>query len=253
MRRISGFCGVRHRASAGVRSNAMGATLIRNAPSHLRRVGRETTFEVLREQIWWKKWFLGLSCELNALPEVRPAAFDLRMVPAKLSEFDGFEHELRSARGRDYVELLLREQLRKAAVETLFVGAVDGVPAYVQWLIRPSDQHLIHAQTPGHPQLAADEVLLEGAYTFDGFRRMGAMADGMAQLLVVARDEGMRRAFTYVPANNIPSLRGCAAVGFDVDHSRWSIRRLGRRRTEMRVLDDDARAVWVAAVKPRSA
>jgi RimJ/RimL family protein N-acetyltransferase len=232
----------------------MSTALIRGAPAHLRRVGRETTLSVLREQIWWKKCFLGLSCELDALPEVRPAAFELRMVPTPLSDFHGFERELGSARGRDYVELLLREQLREAGVETLFVGAVDGAPAYVQWLVRPSDQELIHAHSPGrYARLADDEVLLEGAYTFETFRRMGAMADGMAQLLAVARNEGMRRAITYVASDNIPSLRGCAAVGFDVDHSRWSIRRLGRRRTEMRPLDDDARSAWDSAVKPRSA
>jgi hypothetical protein len=228
--------------------------LIRDARSHLRHIGRDTTFSVLREQIWWTKCFLGLSCELDALPDVRPAAFELRMVPTPLSEFRGFEQELDSARGRDYVELLLREQLREAGVETLFVGAVDGAPAYVQWLVRPSDQERIHLHSPGrYSKLAEDEVLLEGAYTFDAFRRMGAMADGMAQLLAVARSEGMRRAITYVTSDNIPSLRGCAAVGFDVDHSRWSVRRLGRRRTEMRPLDDDARSAWESAVKPRSA
>ena len=44
------------------------------------------------------------------------------------------------------------------------------------------------------------------------------MADGMSQLLASARDAGDLKAYTYVDEGNIPSLRGCANVGFEPDH-----------------------------------
>ena len=42
-----------------------------------------------------------------------------------------------------------------------------GSPAYVQWLISPQNQHLLHGHQPKrYPTLVSDEVLLEGAYMF---------------------------------------------------------------------------------------
>ena len=90
---------------------------------------------------------------------------------------------------------------------------------YAQWLIRAEDQDLLHRHAPGRfNHLEPDEVLLEGAFTFAAFRSMGAMADGMAQLLRIAAGEGATSALTYVAIDNVPSLRGCANVKFDLDH-----------------------------------
>jgi hypothetical protein len=73
---------------------------------------------------------------------------------------------------------------------------------------------------------------------------MGAMADGMAQLLRIAAAEGATSALTYVAIDNVPSLRGCANVGFDLDHVRVSVRRLGRRRGFTHNPDADASLAW---------
>jgi hypothetical protein len=218
------------------------------APAHARNAGYRTTLSVLGEQLWWTKLFLGLRCDLGNLPDVRPAKIPLTMEPRSAREFHGFADELQGSHGNDYVELLLRVGLCNAGVQTLYVAESDGRPAYAQWLIRHRDQELIHVHAPGrYEQLAEDEVLLEGAYTFTAFRRMGAMGDGMAQLLRIAQAEGASSAITYVGAENVASLRGCANVGFDLDHARWSIRRLGHRRSVMRGVDERARAAWTSA------
>jgi len=86
------------------------------------------------------------------------------------------------------------------------------------------------------------------AYTFMNFRRLGAMADGMRQLLVQSRDAGDRRVFTYVAEDNVPSLRGCANVGFILDHLRYDRRRLGVRRVRRVPPDAASKARWAAAV-----
>ena len=85
-------------------------------------------------------------------------------------------------------------------VQTLYVAdADDGRPVYAQWLVRRPDQSRLQAETPdAHDALAEGEILLEGAYTFVAFRGVGAMADGMGQLLRIARDEGAVAAITYV-------------------------------------------------------
>ena len=106
----------------------------------------------------------------------------------------------------------------------------------------------LHAHAPSrYPHLGEGEVILEGAYTFTAFRQLGAMRDGMAQLLRIAAAEGANSALTYVEAHNVPSLRGCADVGFRPDHVRASIRRLGRRTGTTRQLEDDERLLWSRA------
>lgn len=73
-------------------------------------------------------------------------------------------------------------------------------------------------------------MLLEGAYAFTAYRRMGAMVDGAWQVLARARDEGARSGLTYVAVDNPASLRGCSAIGFELDHMSRNDRRLGLRR-----------------------
>jgi hypothetical protein len=71
----------------------------------------------------------------------------------------------------------------------------------------------------------------------------------MSQLLERARDAGDRTVFTYVSQENIPSLRGCARVGFVPDHLRRDVRRLGLRRTRRVPLDPSSGGRWAAAVE----
>ena len=112
-----------------------------------------------------------------------------------------------------------------------------------------ADQARLHRSTGGlFPPLADGEVLVEGAYTFIAFRKQGAMADGMNQLLATARSEGAHSAITYVTDDNVPSLRGCANAGFELDHVRVTTRRLGRRASRRAPLDASARAAWEKAL-----
>ena len=224
-----------------------------NPITFVRHVGPALTLRTIVEQGWYTKLFLGLRADLSELPDVRPAKEPIRMEQRDPRSFDGFRRELAKVDGNDYVEVLYRVWSCNAGVQRLYAADVDAEPAYAQWLVRHRDQHLIDEHIPGrYRPLADDEVLLEGAYTFAAFRRMGMMADGMAQLLRIARDEGANAAITYVGADNPPSLRGCASVGFRLDHVRQSERRLTRRRSVLGGPDGDARAIWAAATAPRS-
>jgi hypothetical protein len=215
------------------------------APRHFHKLGFASSVGLLSEQVWWTKTFLGLRCNLARLPRVRMAKVPIRMEPTSTSLFRGFDQELPRCRGTSYVELLVRKDLCDSGVQELYVAHSDAKPAYAQWLIRPADQDLLHRHAPGRfDHLEPDEVLLEGAFTFEAFRRMGAMVDGMAQLLRIAAEEGATSALTYVAIDNLPSLRGCANVGFDLDHVRVSVRRLGRRRSFKHDPDADASLAW---------
>jgi hypothetical protein len=224
-----------------------------NPIEFVRRVGPAATVRALAEQGWHTKLFYGLRADLSALPEVRPAKVPITMTARDPATFHGFDEELKRVEGVDYVEVCFRILSCRAGVRELYVAdGPDGQPAYAQWLVRPADQDVIHEHSPGrYPRLETHEVLLEGAYTFRDSRRMGMMADGMAQLLRIARDEGFTSALTYVGADNVASLRGCANVGFVLDHVRHNERRLARRRSVVTPADGSAAEEWEAAIAPR--
>lgn len=228
--------------------------LARNSSAVLalaRHAGWQTAAHKATEQVWGSRVYFALRCDLERLPPQRPSALALDMAPRDCSTFDALDHELPRTHGTDYLEVLLRLWLCEAGIRELFVGdGPDGQPAYCQWLVRQRDQWRLHDHAPGrYPVLRADEVLLEGAYTFSAYRRRGAMADGMWQLLARAQDEGARAAITYVADDNRASLRGCAAVGFELDHVSRNDRRLGLHRSVLLPVDATARQSWDASTE----
>jgi RimJ/RimL family protein N-acetyltransferase len=202
----------------------------------------------LREEFTGSE-YLGLRCDLTALPDVRRAKLPLTMTPRSARQFGGFDAELRRVTGRSYIDVFVRQAACERGIDTLFVADDQGDPGYAQWLITPANQDALHAFQPErYSRLADDEVLLEWAYTFVRFRRLGLMTDGMHQLLVTARDEGYASAVTYVGAENVGSLRGCANVGFVLDHVRRNTRRLGRAVTSVSSPSEEHQQMWNAAV-----
>lgn len=94
--------------------------------------------------------------------------------------------------------------------------AVDerhGTPCYMQWLLGPSQNGLI-ASLGGFPPLAADEALLENAFTPVGHRGLGIMPAAMALIAERASQFGARHVLTFVDEGNIASLKGCQRAGF---------------------------------------
>jgi hypothetical protein len=151
------------------------------------------------------------------------------------------------------VEVSGRQEFCDGGIKSLY-GSVDesGNPIYAQWLDCGDDQEALHSLKGDlFPKLGERDALLEGAYTFVSARGKGAMADGMAQLLAEARGAGDRRAYTYVAEGNIPSLRGCANVGFEPDHLRLVVSRFGIRRIKQLPVDAASQATWDKAVAPR--
>ena len=94
--------------------------------------------------------------------------------------------------------------------------AIDGrseTPCYVQWLFGARDNDFIH-KLGGFPPLAADEALLENAYTPPAYRGLGIMSAAMALIAKRAADFGARYVLTFVGEDNIASLKGCQRAGF---------------------------------------
>ena len=209
---------------------------------------------VLRRRLWSESMWFGLECrDPTGAPAPRPAGIPVAMVAQDSRSFRGFHDELPAVSGDAAIEVRSRMRMCEAGVQGLYVAfSEDGRPIYAQWLVRPEAQAELHEVTKLFPQLDPGEGLLEGAYTFVAFRKLGAMSDGMHQLLAVAAQCSMARCFTYVTAGNVASLRGCANAGFTAGHVRVGRARIGLRRYSSRPLEPAERAVWDKAVAPKA-
>ena len=212
--------------------------------------GGQVVARKARQQVWSRRRLFGLRCDLQSLPPVRPAKFKVSMVPCSMAPAEFFEEELKDASGVDFLDVFIRRRMHQAGVKTLYwTQGPDGTPAYVQWLIAAANQERLHEFSPRrYPILSSSEsVILEGAYTFVKHRRSGVMADGMGQLLRIASMQGAKQAFTYVGDDNDASLKGCARVGFVLDHVRINSRTAGFFRSAVRSVDASSRRMWTEA------
>jgi hypothetical protein len=214
----------------------------------IRRLRLQGLLGRLGDDLWSVKCFYELRCDLrHELPQVERAKIPIEMQPLEARAFKGFSDELKRCDGSNYLKVLLRTWYCRAGLGTLYVAFQGDAPVYAQWLSAPDEQRRIPWFLPGRfPALHRGEVLLEGAYTFNEYRRLGLMRDGMAQLLEVARGRGASAVITYVAVDNIPSLRGCADVGFVPNRVRVSTRRIVRW-TSNHPVDDEHRRLWEAA------
>jgi len=203
------------------------------------------------QQVWLNKTFLGLRCDLRtALQLPAPAA----KIPVDMQPWaggDAFAAEAALVQDEDALEVYARQKMLAAGIQTAYVSlGPGGAPAYIQWLVSAATQAPIHALYEGRYRraLAPGEFLLEGAYTFTQHRGQGTMAAAQHQLLQKAAAAGGHTIFTYVASDNIPSLRGCAKVGFVADHVRVDHRRMRQMHSEFLDLTPGYQAQWDAAV-----
>jgi hypothetical protein len=229
---------------------------VRDWATAIREMGPKGIADTLRVRAWSESREFGLACEANGAPEPARRA----KVPVVMQPMDGavgvahFTAELDRVNGDEHRDVHNRVRMCANGVRTLYMSLdPQGEAIYAQWLVAPGEETPLQQTIPNQfPTLPEGEWLVEGAYTFMNFRRMGAMGDGMHQLLMTARDAGGRRVITYVGEENLASLRGCANAGFTLDHVRVTRHRFNVRRARWRKPDAEAQAVWAKAVAPRS-
>ncbi len=128
--------------------------------------------------------------------------------------------EIRPIRDSDIPEILRarpgRLLILRANIPTCYLAVTaSGEIAYMQWLIARSDLDRFKPFFDGElKDLTEDEVLLEFAYTFEGFRGQKIMGAAMAAIAEKGLLSGARFAITFVQKDNLAALKGCAAAGF---------------------------------------
>jgi hypothetical protein len=120
---------------------------------------------------------------------------------------------------------LAQQRLLQSDLRTCYVAiGPDGKLCFMQWLIHSTDNDRLRAVFGNlYPTLAPDEALLEGAFTPDTSRGLGA------QIAERAAGVGARWVITFVDEGNVASVKGCARAGFSAYVKRHERFRLFRR------------------------
>jgi len=102
-----------------------------------------------------------------------------------------------------------------AGLPTCWV-AVDpeGKVCFMAWLLTARDNDLIRERWKGmFPSLQPDEAMVEGIHTAETHRGLGIMPGATNQMMVQAREFGIRYSIGFILGENSASLRGAEKHG----------------------------------------
>jgi RimJ/RimL family protein N-acetyltransferase len=207
----------------------------------------------LRRRFHSDRVHYGLRRDLAEPFEAPLAKIPLTIRPLRQSDVPsllGMDTRHMSERG-PYVRMH-RLDFSREGIGQCYVAATDGdEPCYMQWLMasreNPQIARYFHSI---FPMLAADEALLEYAFTPEAYQGKGIMPAAMARIAEKAADLGARRVITFVDRENVPALKGCQRSGFRpylLRHDRW---RLFRRRVSFEPLPAGTRYPFETEAPP---
>jgi len=204
------------------------------ASAFLRQRDYDEVRAILHSKLWYTEQALGLRRDLS-LPFVAPdALISMTVRPVLAADLrimlDVNEMGISREERRDRA---IRLHLANAGFAHCYVAVTEGNrPCFIQWVMLPSENRILHRAFNGlFPPLAADEVLLEGAYTPAAFRGRHIMPAAMALIAEAAGELGAARVITFVGSENTPSLKGCKRAGFVPYATRRAVHRFGYRQT----------------------
>jgi hypothetical protein len=143
---------------------------------------------------------------------------DLRFAPATERDLDEVEESIPSLDVAARKDVVTRLLFHARGFTGCHVGrSAAGELASIQWLVRPAENALLRRHYPRlfHP-LRDGEVMLENVFVYPRFRALGAFAASNRHLVEVARREGARCASAYIRKDNLASLNGFLALGFQL-------------------------------------
>lgn len=185
----------------------------------------------IRAALWSDSVSIRLERDLE-VPFVAPeSTIPIRIRPIEESDLSALlDFRADDVSSAERVDRERRARLVDAGLPTAYVAVTDdGAPCYVQWLVGSDQNDRIQRIWNGEfPILAADEALLEGAFTPEAYRGRRIMPAAMARIAEVATELGARRVITFVTEDNIASLKGCGRAGFAPASARLIRRRLFR-------------------------
>ncbi len=181
------------------------------------------------KRLAWVDHFFHLTAPLARLrfPRLRT---DIHFSQATADDFAEIERGLPALDAESRREVVTRVLFFRRGFSGCYLGRTErGDLVAMQWLVRPRENALLHAHFPRifYP-LREREVLTENVFIYPRFRGFGTFPTLKHHVLSLARDEGFRTCHTYVRKDNLSSLNGLLALGFQVQRLLTAYSLLGR-------------------------
>lgn len=140
--------------------------------------------------------------------------------------------------GVDMWDKVRRIFLVNSGIKKCYVAIThNGTPCHINWLIGPEEnEKLQRFYNKGFPELAQDEMLLEGGYTPEEYRGKGVMTFAYLKLPQIGSNNGTRWILSFIRKSNSPSLKAGIRAGFVPYMIRKETWRMFRRKLGYTVL-----------------
>lgn len=143
---------------------------------------------------------------------------DLRFAAATAADLDEITRTVPALDPAARKDVVTRLRFHRRGFEGCHVGRTPaGELVSMQWLVRPADNARLEAHFPRlYDPLREGEVMLENVFVYPRFRGLGAFLASNHRVVDVARREGFSHATAYIRKDNVASLNGFLAMGFQL-------------------------------------
>ncbi len=185
----------------------------------LRIVGLRLFFRELTRQIYSRHIQIGMerSLETNGNQDSKGCKIKYYFKIGSPEDMNEVSRKITSESKESAADLLFRRWLYDSGFRRWYIArdAETNELCFIQSVIISEDKSLLDGVLKGwFPRLKEDELLLEGAYTFEKYRG-NRLCDSVAKdIFEINRKQGLRRAITYIKSENAPSLRAAEKTGF---------------------------------------
>jgi hypothetical protein len=181
---------------------------------HFRVIWRET-----RRRIYSNGYFLLLWGEI-ALPAQIPEP--KIHVTLRLMKSDDIPKLLdinqEGLKDEDVLERIRLLRILNSGIQECYVAETDnGEICHISWWVNSSQNPIIKEfYGGGILPLAADEVLVEGAFTLEAYQRLGIQKWRRLKFFEKSRAIGAKRVINYIRHDNLPSLESSKKAGYRI-------------------------------------
>ena len=163
---------------------------------------------------------LGFALDLQ---EITPSSIEARIpYDLRLATDKDMDEVLQKAETEDKQsaqKLIFRNWLYKDGYRNCYVArSVDtGELGFIQTVIHPEENRNVGGTFRSwFPELKEDEILLEGAYTFEKYRGNRLHPAVLSDILRIYKEKGYNRMIAHIDKNNSSAIKGAERVGFKV-------------------------------------
>jgi hypothetical protein len=187
-------------------------SLIRNG--HLGLICRE-----IRRRIYSNRYFLILYQKIALPPQIPEPKIHVILRLMKPEDIPRLlDINQKGMKDEDVLERIRLLRLLNSGIQECYVAETEErVPCHISWWVNSSQNPIVKEFYGGAIlPLAADEVLVEGAFTLESYQRLGILNWRRIKFFEKSLAIGAKRVINYVRHDNLPSLESEKKAGYRV-------------------------------------